>query len=193
MKVDIFNTDKKYNIIYADPAWNYKNKPSQKGTSRGFANNHYELIDKNNLEKLPINKISEKNSILFLWTTFPMIQQAISCIAAWGFTYRTTAFVWVKKTKKQTNFWGCGYYTRANAEICLLAKKGKGLKPISHSVHQIIETIPEKHSKKPDIARNKIVELLGDLPRIELFARQQVEGWDCWGNEVPDDVQTTLF
>lgn len=184
MKVDIFNTEKKYKIIYADPAWNYKNKPSQKGTSRGFARNHYELIDKNTLENLPINEISEKDSICFMWTTLPMIKQSLSCMESWGFTYRTTAFVWVKKTKNGTNFWGCGYYTRANAEICLLGVKGEGVKPISHSVHQIIETIPEQHSKKPAVVRDRIVELCGDLPRIELFARQYANGWDCWGNEV---------
>lgn len=187
MKVDIYNTDKKYNIIYADPAWNYKNKPSQNGTSRGFAGNHYNLIEKCELESLPIEKISEKDSICFMWTTLPMIKQAINCMERWGFTYRTTAFVWVKKTKKGTNFWGCGYYTRANSEICLLGIKGKGVKPISHSVHQIVETIPEEHSKKPEIVRDKIVELCGDLPRIELFARQYADGWDRWGLEAPND------
>lgn len=184
MLVDINNTDKKYSIIYADPAWNYKNKASKNGTSRGFAENHYKLISFEELYSLPINNISEKNSVLFLWTTFPMIQNALETIKHWGFKYRTTGFVWIKKTKKNTNFWGGGYYTRSNAEICLIAIKGKGLKRLSASVHQIIESQREAHSKKPSETRNKIVELFGDVPKIELFARQQADGWDCWGDEL---------
>lgn len=76
-----------------------------------------------------------------------------------------------------------GFWTRANAEICIIATKGKP-KRISASVHQIVMSHIEEHSKKPNIVRNRIIELVGDLPKIELFARQQVEGWDCWGNEV---------
>lgn len=107
---------------------------------------------------------------------------------AWGFRYITAAFVWVKKNAKSgTNFWGMGQYTRANAEVCLLGiskdfKAGERIK--SHRVHQIIEAPFQGHSTKPDEARRRIVELLGDVPRIELFARQRAEGWDAWGNEV---------
>lgn len=185
MYVDIYNTDKKYNIIYADPPWAYKNSPSKRGTGRGFAKNHYDLMTINDLQKLNINKISADNSVLFMWATFPMINEALKTIENWGFNYRTCAFVWIKKNKKaNTNFWGCGYYTRSNAEICLLATKGKILQRKSHSVHQIIESAVEKHSQKPSIVRDKIIELFGDIPRIELFARQETNGWDCWGNEV---------
>lgn len=185
MKIDIYNTDKKYNIVYADPPWAYKNSPSKKGTSRGFAKNHYDLMSMKELQKLNIEKIADNNSVLFMWATFPMIQEALEIIKSWGFTYRTCAFVWIKKNKKSnTNFWGCGYYTRSNAEICLLATKGKILERKSHRVHQIVEEKVQQHSKKPEIIREKIIELFGDLPRIELFARQEVKGWDCWGNEV---------
>ena len=184
-KVDIYNTNKKYNIIYADPPWSYRNSPSKKGTSRGFAKNYYDLMSVGELKKLNISKITDNNGVLLMWATFPMIQEALETIKNWGFTYRTCAFVWVKKNKKQnTNFWGCGYYTRSNAEICLLATKGKILERKSHSIHSIIEAPVEVHSKKPDIVREKIIELFGDLPKIELFARQSVEGWDCWGDEV---------
>lgn len=183
-KVDILYTDKRYNIIYADPPWGYKNKPSKNGTSRGFAGNHYELMTLDEIQNLPINNITENNAVLFMWATFPMIQDALDTIKAWGFSYRTCAFVWVKKTNKGSNFWGCGYYTRSNAEICLLATKGKMLQRYSHSIHQIVESIPEKHSKKPGIVRDKIIGLFGTLPRIELFARDKADGWDCWGKEV---------
>lgn len=185
MKVDINNTNKKYNIIYADPPWKYKNSPSEKGTSRGFAKNYYDLMSIEELKKLNIEKLADNNAVLFLWATFPMINEALETIKNWGFNYRTCAFVWVKKNKKaNTNFWGCGYYTRSNAEICLLATKGKILERKSHCIHQIIESAVEAHSKKPDIVRDKILQLFGDLPRIELFARQQTNGWDCWGDEV---------
>ena len=91
----------------------------------------------------------------------------------------------MKKNKKSNSwFWGMGYYTRANTELCLLATKGSPLKRISRSVHQIIDSPIGRHSEKPAIVRDKIVELFGDLPRIELFARQKAEGWDCWGDEV---------
>lgn len=106
---------------------------------------------------------------------------------AWGFTYKTAAFVWVKKYKNGKNYFGMGAYTRANAEVCLLGvtpefKASQHVK--SHAVHQIIESQVQAHSVKPDEARRRIVELLGDVPRIELFARQHVPGWDAWGDEL---------
>ena len=84
-------------------------------------------------------------------------------------------------------FWGLGHWTRANAELCLLATKGSP-KRQSARVHQIVMTPVEAHSKKPDVVRDKIVALAGDVPRIELFARQATPGWDVWGNEVDSSV-----
>ncbi len=106
-------------------------------------------------------------------------------------TFKTVAFVWLKRNKKSpTWFYGLGYWTRGNAEICLLAKRGK---PKRHSagVHQFIISPVEEHSKKPDVTRDKIVELAGDLSRVELFARQKTPGWDVWGNEVTSDLTLT--
>lgn len=181
MKVDIFNTDKKYNIIYADPAWKYNFGK----TSSRFVNNKYTVMSKETLCELPVKNICGENAVLFMWITFPKLDWAIDVIKAWGFTYKTCAFTWVKLNKKSESlFMGMGYYTRSNAEICLIATKGKPLKRMSHSVHSIIMSHIEEHSKKPNETRERIVELFGDLPRIELFARQHAEGWDCWGNEV---------
>ena len=138
---------------------------------------------------LSVADIAAENSVLFLWTTFPNLQESFRVIEAWGYKYSTAAFVWVKRNKKTVSwFMGLGYWTRANAEICLLATKGKP-KRISKSVRQIIDAPIEYHSKKPDETRERIVELMGDLPRIELFARQKTDGWDVWGNEVESDIE----
>jgi site-specific DNA-methyltransferase (adenine-specific) len=93
------------------------------------------------------------------------------------------AFTWIKENQSDGYFTGMGYWTRANPEMCLLATRGKP-KRISKSVKQLVVDVRREHSRKPDCVRNRIVELCGDLPRIELFARQKVDGWDNWGNEI---------
>jgi N6-adenosine-specific RNA methylase IME4 len=173
--------NKKYNIIYADPAWKHKawNKKGQK-----TAANHYSVMNTDDIKKLPIENIAHENCWLFCWTTYPHLEEALEVIKEWGFTYKTVAFTWVKRNKKSDSwFWGLGSYTRANAEICLLATKGV-LKRKSASVHSILDDRIMEHSKKPIRTRDRIVELLGDLPRIELFARETADGWDSWGNEI---------
>lgn len=183
MKVDIFNTDKKYDIIYADPPWSYR-VWSNKGKGRS-AESHYPTMNKKDIQALPIPNLCEKNAVLFLWVTYPCLEEGLELIKKWGFVYKTCAFSWVKMNKKKnTPFVGMGYFTRANNEICLLATKGRPLKRQSKSVQQVIMREIEEHSKKPDVVRNRIIDLFGDLPRIELFARQYTDGWDCWGNEV---------
>ncbi len=182
MFTDIHNTDKKYNIIYADPPWKYK-VYSKKGTGRS-AESHYPTMSIADICSLPVDKIADRDCILFMWVTFPTLKEAMTVIEAWGFEYKTAGFVWIKQNKKKpTLFWGMGFWTRANAELCVIATKGHP-KRRSAGVHQVIMSKIEEHSKKPDKTRNRIIELVGDLPRIELFARQQADGWDCWGNEV---------
>ena len=185
--------NKKYNIIYADPPWTFKTF-SDKGKQKS-ADNHYECQSLEWIKNLPIQKISERNCILFLWVTFPNLQESFEVINNWNFKYSTCGFVWIKTNKNfninQTSFlpydsfnsfMGLGYWTRSNAEICLIAKRGN-IKKQSNSIHQIIYEPIREHSRKPDIIRDKIVALCGDLPRIELFARTQNKGWDTWGNE----------
>ena len=174
--------NKKYNIIYADPAWSFKTY-SDKGKDRS-PDNHYSVMSLQDIKQLPIKNIANDDCILFLWVTFPLLKEGFEVIDAWGFTYKTVAFNWVKKNKiKDSWFWGLGYWTRSNSELCLLATRGN-IKRKSASVHQIIDTPIEKHSKKPDIVKDKIIELVGEIPRIELFARETADGWDSWGNEV---------
>jgi len=174
--------NKKYNIIYADPPWYFKSY-SSKGEGRN-ATQHYSCMSISDICNLPVNNLTEKNCILFMWAIDPMLPEAFEVIKSWGFTYKTVAFTWVKQNKKSDgNFTGLGYWTRSNPEMCLLATKGKPQR-VSKSVKQLIIDKRREHSQKPDIIRDKIVELCGDVSRIELFARQITPGWDVWGNEV---------
>tara|TARA_E500000318_G_C3428185_1_gene160042 strand:+ start:29 stop:568 length:540 start_codon:yes stop_codon:yes gene_type:complete len=173
---------RKYNIIYADPAWHFKTY-SNEGQKRS-ALRHYDTMDIDSIYNLPVKSICDDDCILFLWVIDSMLPQALEVIERWGFKYKTVAFTWVKQNKKSEGYFtGMGYYTRCNPEQCLLATKGK-IKRLSKSVRQLIVSKLEDHSKKPDVVRDRIIELCGDLPRIELFARERVKGWDSWGNEL---------
>ena len=183
--------NKKYQIIYADPPWKYNDKlgdfskfaNKNKSPRMGACEYYYSTMSINDICNLPIKNISADNCILFLWVTMPKLNEVQKVITAWGFKYKTVAFVWIKLNPKSgTIFKGIGRWVQGNAELCLLATKGKP-KRISKSVSQIIMAKRAEHSKKPDIVRDKIIELMGELPRIELFARYKVDGWDAWGNE----------
>lgn len=173
-----------YQIIYADPPWRYDQKSLQ-----GAAEKHYATMSMEELCGLPVEQISTKDSLLFLWATFPQLPAALRLISAWGFKYKTVAFLWLKKNRKADSwFFGLGFWTRGNAELCLLATRGHPKRKAAN-IHQFIISPIEAHSKKPDIVRDKIVALAGDVPRIELFARQETPGWDVWGNEVANSIQ----
>lgn len=180
---------KQYSVIYADPPWAYQ-QAGATAKARGTAVKHYPTMTTAEICALPVREIVRGGAACFMWATFPNIAEAIKVMEAWGFTYKTAAFVWVKKNRKNGgNFMGMGAYTRANAEVCLLGVT-PGFKAKTqiraHNVHQIIEAPFEGHSKKPDETRKRIVELLGDVPRLEMFARQRADGWDAWGNEAPE-------
>ena len=171
------NGKKKYQIILADPPWHFWGGGWKNQTQ------HYKTMSMDEIKNLPVKDLADKNCVLFLWVTFPVLKDAFDVIESWGFKYSTCGFNWVKKTKEGKYHFGLGYWTRANSELCLIATKGKPVRQ-SASVSQIIDTVVEEHSKKPDIVKDKIVELMGDLPRIELFARDKTKGWDVWGNEI---------
>ena len=138
---------------------------------------------------LPVAELADKDCVLFLWATYPMLREALDTIRAWGFTFKTVAFTWIKLSPKADSiYWGMGYWTRSNAEICLLATTGQPRRQ-AKNVHQVIISHVEEHSKKPEEARRRIVALMGDVPRVELFARQAVPGWDVWGNQVQSNIE----
>jgi N6-adenosine-specific RNA methylase IME4 len=176
--IDIYNTDKKYNIIYADPAWQYWE------TGNKNQSNHYKTMTLDEICSLPVKNIADDNCILFLWVTFPILKDSFKVIESWGFKYCTCGFNWIKRNKKSDSyFFGCGSWTRANSELCLISTKGK-VERLDNTISQIIDSKIEEHSKKPNIIYNLIEKLVGKMPRIELFARNTQNGWDCWGNEL---------
>ena len=175
--IDIEKPEKKYNIIYADPPWRYWESGNKNQSE------HYKTMPIDDICSLPIKDIVAENSVLFLWVTYPILADAFRVIEAWGFKYSTAAFVWVKKNKAADSpFFGCGAWTRANSELCLLATRGS-VQRLDATISQIVESPIEEHSKKPDIVRELIERLVGKLPRVELFCRNPADGWDVWGNE----------
>lgn len=175
--IDIEKPEKKYNIIYADPPWRYWESGNKNQSE------HYKTMTVDDICSLPVKDIVSENSVLFLWVTYPILAEAFRVIEAWGFKYSTAAFVWVKKNKAADSpFFGCGAWTRANSELCLLATRGS-VQRLDATISQIVESPIEEHSKKPDIVRELIERLVGKLPRVELFCRHPAEGWDVWGNE----------
>jgi len=177
---------KKYKIIYADPPWSYTDKAA--AGSRG-ASFKYDVLDTMGISLLPISDLAADDSVCFMWATMPMLPDAFEVMKAWGFKYKTVAFVWVKTNKKaDSDFFGMGNWTRANAEIVLLGVKGKP-KRVSASIRQVLRSPIMRHSQKPDEIRTRIVDLMGDVPRVELFAREKASGWDSWGNEIESDLK----
>jgi len=209
----------KYDIIYCDIPWKFSCY-SEKGEGRSAAN-HYPTLDLESVKALPVKDIASDNSALFMWGCNSMPPEALEVMKAWGFQYKTVAFTWVKTNKKATDtlFWGLGFHSRQNSEFCLLGTRGHP-KRISKSVHSVVwdhepdsfpeyDSLPEsivcpitRHSAKPLAVRDRIVELLGPLPRVELFARPSPDlefkdgiqdGWRLVGNEVDGlDIRAAL-
>jgi N6-adenosine-specific RNA methylase IME4 len=195
----------KFQIVYADPPWQYAD-----AGCNGAAENHYRTLSINDLKKLPVDKITDRDAVLFLWATMPLLPKAIDLMESWGFEYKSNAFHWVKtypikpgdtcatcKGDVARPVFGLGRWLRGNVEPCLLGVKGKPRRIAANVFSLMQETVLEyerlKHSAKPPIARERIVQLMGDLPRIELFARQTHDGWTTLGNEIDGrDIRESL-
>ena len=181
---------KKYKIIYADPPWSYNDTQKSGGTAFFGASVRYNTMNNADISKLPIGDMADKDCCLFMWATSPLLPEAIETIKAWGFKFKTMAFCWNKQSKNGKWISNMGRWTMGNVEVCLLGVKGKP-KRIVKNIKQLVIAERKRHSEKPTEVRNRIVELMGDIPRIELFARQKTEGWDVWGNEVESDIDLT--
>lgn len=188
----LISAGKKYAVIYADPPWEFK-VYSGKGKQRS-AERHYDTQSLDDIKALPIGNLADKDCALFLWCVMPELRGALDVIRAWGFEYKTVAFVWIK-TNENDKFisrdgsglaWGMGYWTRANAELCLLATKGSP-KRVDEGVHQVVVQPVAEHSRKPDEVQVRIEQLLDPPSRdthLELFARRTTPNWTVWGNEI---------
>jgi len=196
-----------FNVIYADPPWFYNDRHLASRTKSGAktrfglgAAGRYNVMKTEDICSIPVQDITADNCALFLWTTFPQLDAGLEVMKAWGFDYKTIGFLWIKLNPRRArgrhtwigngidfmhylSFFGIGYYTKHNPEPCLLGIKGK-MKPVSNKVSNLIYAPKGGHSTKPEIVRTKIEELFGDVPRVELFARDTVPGWTALGNEI---------
>ncbi|TKB53281.1 MT-A70 family methyltransferase [Ferrimonas aestuarii] len=223
----------KYQVIYADPPWDYNDKSA----NRGGAARHYSTTDLEELKAMDVSSIAADNAVLAMWATWPQLDEARELMDAWGFKYNTVLFVWVKRSKNcWTNLvrelakelcaqvadmsftdltkalltpkgwrelvtakrlrelmearWyiGMGHTTRSNSEFVLVGYRGKKLPRLDKGVQQIIDAPVGDHSVKPDEAIKRIERLWGDVPRLEMFARRESEGWDLFGNQAPNSI-----
>jgi N6-adenosine-specific RNA methylase IME4 len=171
----------RFNVIYADPPWPFE-VYSAKGKQRS-AERHYDTMSLEEIKALPIAELAADDCALFLWVVNPQLPGALDAIRSWGFQYKTIAFTWVKQNRGGDGlFMGLGYWTRANAESCLLATRGSPSR-LAKDVHQIVMAPVAEHSRKPDEVRTRIERLVPG-PYLELFARRPITGWTTWGDEI---------
>ena len=171
-----------FDIIYADPPWDYKGQLQHAGEGScdtGGAIRHYGTVTLDDLKRLPVDRIAAGNSLLFLWATNPHLDQAIDLGKSWGFKWATVAFVWDKVRVNP------GFYTMSQCELCLVFKKGKIPRPRgARNVRQFLSEKRRAHSRKPEEARRRIEKMFPELRKIELFARGPApKNWTCWGSE----------
>jgi len=187
--------NKKYQIIYADPPWSYYNDSTARPnctTIRGMRRPPYKVMSSKEIMNLSVNKISARDCLLFIWTTDYHVEKCISVINSWGFSYKTIGFEWMKLNKQDNPICFMGAYTmKSGIELCLLATKGNHAHKLvkKHNIRALVKSKRLKHSQKPDEVRDRIIQLVGDIPRIELFAREKTLGWDVWGDEVESDIE----
>lgn len=193
--------DGKYQIIYADPPWDYGgkmqfDKSSKKDENIGWkhnifisaANFKYPTVKTRDLKKIPIEKICDDDCLLFMWVTNPHLAQGIELGQAWGFEYKTVAFIWDKMIHNP------GQYTMSNCELCLVFKKGRIPRPRgARNVQQLVRAPRGAHSVKPNVVRENICRMFPEQKKIELFARQKTDGWDAWGLDVKEEIQTVPY
>lgn len=174
----------KYEIIYCDPPWDYKGQTQHAGKKccdTGGAKKHYPTMTLPDLKKMQhmINAMTDTNCLLFMWSSSPHLDQAIDLMKAWGFKYATIGFVWYKQKMNPS------FYTMSQCEICLIGKHGKIPTPRGkRNIRQFLSEKRGRHSAKPNEIRDRIVSMFPTQKKIELFARERVEGWDAWGNEI---------
>jgi N6-adenosine-specific RNA methylase IME4 len=184
-----------YRIVLADPPWQYESwRGKSKDTSkRRVVEDEYDTMPLDAIKALPVAQACAKDAVLLLWATLPLLQEGLDVLKAWGFQYRTAFLVWGKlNADGRTPAVGFGRYTRSNGELCLLGRKGDGVKPNPGvAIANLVLSQRGKHSAKPDRQYEIIDAVFGrEVPRVELFARKRMPRWDVWGLEAPEHVAT---
>jgi len=182
-------SDKKYNVIYADPPWSYSDKgfgknPNKISIKGSFAPEagRYETMTLEAIKLLPVKQISSKDCVLLMWATSPFLPDALDVMKSWGFRFKTVAFCWSKITVTGKEVANLGQWTMGNVELCLLGTRGSP-KRLAKNVRQLVIDKRIEHSRKPEEVRKRIEILFGNVPRLEMFARGAIDGWDVWGDE----------
>ena len=179
---------RRYAVVYADPPWDYRGQLQHAGPGSddtGGAARHYGTLTLAQLKRLPVPSIAADDSLLFLWSTSPHLDQAIELGKAWGFAWATVAFVWDKARVNP------GFYTLSQCELCLVFKRGRIPQPRgARNVRQLVREERGPHSAKPEEVRRRIEAMFPEQARIELFARLAAPGWDAWGAEA--EARATL-
>ncbi|MDG0008581.1 MT-A70 family methyltransferase [Escherichia coli] len=179
----------KYQLIYADPPWQYRDKAND--GNRG-AGHKYDVMNVQDICRLPVWDLADPEScLLAMWWAPTQPAEALKVIEAWGFRLMTMkGFTWHKTNKHKGNSAiGMGHMTRANSEDCLFAVRGRLPERMDASICQHFTAPRMEHSAKPPIVRDMLAKLLGDVPRCELFSRDKVTGWDMWGNQCDSDFE----
>ena len=186
------NTEKKYQVIYADPPWHYNNSIDNalKTSSAINVDKNYPTMSSKDIAALPIKDLVDKDAACFMWTTDTHMPQAVEIMKAWGFTYKTIAFVWEKQTCNGKPVHMLAPWTLKGYEICLFGTKGAMTKhKKDNTIRQMVKAERRKHSQKPQEVADRIVRMFPDCTRIELFARDAKPGWDAWGNEIQNTIE----
>ncbi len=183
-----------FKLIYADPPWSFATW-SHRGQGKG-ASQHYDVMTLDDIAALPVAEVAAQDAALFLWVVQPMLPEALRLIEAWGFTFKTVAYCWVKikgvaeRNGQDRLFYagedvrlGLGYHTRSGMEQCWLATRGKGYDRLAQGEAQVVFSPLREHSRKPDEIAESIVRLTGEVPRLEMFARTARPGWEVFGNQ----------
>lgn len=191
-----------FGCLLVDPPWGFETYGGERATPHRTDVDHYATMSADELKALPVADIAAKDCALFMWVVSSHLAESIELARAWGFGFKTIAFVWAKTTKEPTSNQfglfppvkaahrlGMGYWTRQQAEICLMFTRGKP-KRLSMGVRQIIEAPRREHSRKPDETHDRIQSLVAG-PYLELFAREPREGWEVWGNQTAKFVPLT--
>lgn len=185
-----------YKVLLVDPPWGFnlwwggRSNKTPAGVPSRATTPHYAVMKEEELNALPVGDLAADDCVLFLWTCWPVLEWSLRAITAWGFTYKTCGFAWIKAHAGQIELFQddieahmtLGYWTRSNSEVCLLATRGKP-KRVDAGVRQGIIEPRREHSRKPDCVHSRIERLCGDVPRAELFARATRAGWSVWGNQ----------